>query len=79
MLPDWIKSSLGHGAQARGYQTELWTLKRIAKVVWQECHIRYRPNALWDLLRRMGWSCQKPARRSCQRNTPAIAHWKRYR
>jgi len=69
---------LGHGAQARGYQTELWTLERIAKVVWQEFHIRYRPNALWYLLRRMGWSCQKPERRSCQRNETAIAHWKRY-
>jgi transposase len=69
---------LGHGAQARGYQTELWTLERIAKVVWQEFHIRYRPNALWYLLRRMGGSCQKPERRSCQRNETAIAHWKRY-
>lgn len=68
---------LGHGAQARGDQSELWTLKRIAKVVWQEFHIRYRPNALWYLLRRMGWSCQKPQRRSCQRDEGAIAPWKR--
>jgi transposase len=69
---------LMQGARTRGYRTELWTLERIAKVVWQKFHIRYRPNALWYLLRGMGWSCQKPERRSCQRDELAIAHWKRF-
>jgi len=55
----------------------LWTLERIAKVVWQEFHIRYRSTALWYLLRGMGWSCQNPQRRACQRNDTAIAHWER--
>ena len=67
------------GAHVLGYQTELWTLERIAQIIWQEFHVRYHPNALWPLLRRMGWSCQKPERRSCQRDERAIAHWKRYR
>jgi putative transposase len=66
------------GARAKGHQTELGTLARIAQVVWQEFHIRYRPNALWYLLRGMGRSCQKPERRAWQRNDTAIAHWKRY-
>jgi transposase len=68
-----------HGARAAGYQTELWTLKRIAKAIWQEFHVRYQPNALWYLLRGMGWSCQKPQRRACQRDEAAIAHWTHYR
>jgi len=67
------------GAQAAGYRTELWTLKRIAKVIWKEVQVRYHPNALWHLLRGMGWSCQKPERRACQRDEAAIAHWRRYR
>lgn len=67
------------GAQASGYQTELWTLKRIAKVIGKEFQVHYHPNALWHLLRGMGWSCQKPERRSCQRNEAAIAQWRRYR
>jgi len=67
------------GAQAAGYRTELWTLKRIAKVIWKEFRVRYHPNALWYLLRGMSWSCQKPERRSCQRDEAAIAHWRRYR
>ena len=64
------------GAGAAGYQTELWTLERIAKVIWQEFHVRYYRTAVWHLLRGLGWSCQKPERRSCQRNEAAIAHWK---
>jgi len=67
------------GAQAAGYRTELWTLKRMAKVIWKEFQVRYHPNALWHLLRGMGWSCQKPERRACQRDEAAIAHWRRYR
>jgi transposase len=67
------------GAQAVGYQTELWTLERIAKVIWKEFQVRYHPNALWHLLRGMSWSCQKPERRSRQRDEVAIAHWERYR
>lgn len=67
------------GARAAGYRTELWTLKRMAKVIWKEVQVRYHPNALWPLLRGMGWSCQKPERRACQRAEGAIAHWRRYR
>lgn len=65
------------GAQAAGYQTEVWTLKRLAKVTWKEFQVRYHPHALGQLLRGMGWSCQKPERRSCQRDEGAIAPWRR--
>jgi transposase len=75
---DHLARVLLRGAQVAGYQTELWTLKRIAQVIWKEFHLRYHPRALWHLLRAMGWSCQKPERRSCQRNEAAIAHWRRY-
>ena len=65
------------GAQAAGDWTELWTLKRIAKGIWKEFHRCYHPNALWHRLRAMGWSCQNPERRSCQRDEGASAHWRR--
>lgn len=67
------------GAPAAGYRTELWTLQRIARVIRKEFQVHYHPNALWHLLRGMGWSCQKPEHRACQRNEAAIAHWRRYR
>lgn len=66
------------GPLAAGYQTELWTLKRIAKLVKTRFGVRYHPSHLWKILNQLGWSCQKPDRRPLQRDEEAIAHWKRY-
>lgn len=67
------------GPLAAGHRTELWTLKRIAQVIWKQFRVRYHPNHVWRVLQGMGWSCQKPERRALQRDEAAIAHWKRYR
>jgi len=66
------------GARAYGYPNELWTLKRIARVIRREFAVTYHPNHVWRLLRGCGWSCQVPERRAVQRDEEAIAHWKRY-
>ena len=65
------------GARAYGYPNELWTLKRIARVIRREFGADYHPNHVWRLLRRFGWSCQVPEWRAAQRDEQAIAHWKR--
>ena len=67
------------GAMAYGYPNELWTLKRIAKVILQEFGVRYHPNHVWRILRELRWSCQVPERRPVQRDEEAVEHWKRYR
>ena len=67
------------GPLAAGYQTELWTLKRVAKMIERHFGIGYHPCHVWKLLSSLGWSCQKPERRALQRDEAAIAHWKRYR
>jgi transposase len=73
-----LAQMLLQGARAIGYRTELWTLGRIAKVIWRHFRVRYHPHAVWYLLRTMGWSCQKPTRRAQQRDEAAIARWRRY-
>jgi len=67
------------GPTALGYRTDLWTLKRIAHVIYNEFDVRYHPCHVWRLLTQLGWSCQKPERRALQRDEKAIAHWKRRR
>jgi len=66
------------GAMAYGYPNELWTLKRIARVILREFAVRYHPNHVWRVLRGLRWSCQVPQRRPVQRDEQAIEHWKRY-
>jgi transposase len=67
------------GALAYGYPNELWTLKRIARVILREFGVRYHPNHVWRILRDLRWSCQVPQRRPVQRDEAAIEHWKRYK
>jgi transposase len=40
--------------------------------------VEYSTGHLWHLLRRMGFSCQKPEKRAIQRNAAEIARWKRH-
>ncbi len=73
-----LERALQRGAYAHGYAEDYWTLDRIARVIWDLFHVRYHPSAVWHLLRRMGWSCQKPQRQPLERDDDAIRHWKRY-
>ena len=74
-----LDAALSQGARAHGYFTELWTLKRIARLVRKKLGVSYHPGHVWRLLRDLGWSCQRPARRARERDEAAIRHWVRYR
>ena len=67
------------GAMAYGYPNELWTLKRIARVILRQFGVHYHPNHVWRVLRQRRWSCQVPERRPVQRDEEAVEHWKRYK
>jgi len=73
-----LERILLEGAGAQGYAEDCWTLARIAQVIWKLCGVRYHPSGVWHVLRRMGWSCQKPQRVAFQQDDKVIAHWKRY-
>jgi len=70
--------ALKRGALHYGYAEDYWTLKRIAHLIWKLFRVRYRLPSVWYLMRRLGWSCQKPQRRALHRDDAAVAHWKRY-
>lgn len=72
-----IERGLKRGAGAYGYGTQLWTTERVADLIEQECHVRYHPGHVWKILRRLGWSCQRPVGKARERNEKAIAHWKK--
>jgi len=73
-----LKKRLVQGAAAAGYTTDLWTLKRIVRLIRIDYGVEYTQVGVWKLLRQdLGWSCQKPERRALQRDEKAIAHWKR--
>ncbi len=73
-----LLQALTRGAYAYGYAEDYWTLDRIGHLIWELFRVRYRASSVWYLLQRLGWSCQKPQRRSLARDDAAIAHWKHY-
>jgi transposase len=73
-----LERKLLQGATAAGYDTDLWTLKRVARLIQTTCGVRYTEPGVWRLLHQdLGWSCQKPEKRALQRDEAAIAAWKR--
>lgn len=71
-----LARELLRGAYAHGYPEDHWTLDRIGRVIYDLLGVRYHPASVWHLLRRMGWSSQKPQRTGLQRDDAAIAGWK---
>lgn len=72
-----LATMLLKGARTQGYRTELWTLSRVAEVIYKRFGVQYDPSGVWHVLRNMGWSCQKPERRARERNEEAIAAWRK--
>jgi len=72
-----LLKTLLKGPRAAGYGTELWTLRRVADVIEWDFGVRYDLSAVWRILRRLGWSCQKPQRRARERDEEAIRRWRR--
>lgn len=66
------------GAPAHGWETDLWTCKRVAAVIRRAFGITYHPEHVRKILyRRLHWSSQKPERRARERDEEEIARWQR--
>lgn len=74
-----LSKILVKGAIAEGFPNELWTLQRVAKLIKERFGIEHSTGHVWYVLRKLGFSAQKPERRALQRDEQAIERWKRKR
>ena len=72
-----LEQVLLRGAHVAGFATDLWTCPRVATVIRREFGVRYHVDHLGRLLRRLGWSPQKPERRARERDEAGIRRWLR--
>lgn len=80
LLPAQTKvllEALVEGPSAQGYQTQLWTLPRVAVLIKELTGVSYHPGHVWRVLGSLGFSCQRPERRAMERDEPAIRQWRR--
>ena len=70
-----VEEVLLGGPLGAGYRTEYWTLSRVAEVIETITGVRYHPGHVWRVLRKLGWSRQKPTTRARERDEAAIQRW----
>lgn len=70
-----LASQLLEGARAHGFETDLWTLRRIWKLIRRRYGVRYHFGHMGNLMKRLGFSHQKPQGRPVERNEEVIRHW----
>jgi len=69
-------AALKAGALLQGYSSDLWTLGRLGKLIETLTGQRYSESGVWRLLKRLGFSSQRPSGRAIQRDEAAIQLWK---
>jgi transposase len=74
-----LEQALLEGPKAQGYATQLWTLERIGRLIARLSGVRYHSSSVWKILRRLGWSTQRPQRQAKERDEKAIARWEKRR
>jgi transposase len=70
-----VLSWLARSPKAFGYETELWTTRRLAEVIERRYGVRFNSKYLAAWLSRRGHSPQKPEVRAVERDNPAVARW----
>lgn len=71
-----MRTVLEQGAQAHGFEADLWTLERVGLVVERVTGVSLSRASVWRLLTsRLGWSLQRPERRAVERDESEIARW----
>lgn len=71
-----LATALLAGPAAQGFPTDLWTLPRIAALIRRQTGVRYHSGHVWKILRRLGWSLQRPTTRAREQDEAAVAHWR---
>lgn len=71
-----LPALLSEGAEAYGFVGDVWTTGRVAAVIKRAFGVGYHPAHVSRLLRRIGWTLQRPVKRASQRNEAAVTAWR---
>ena len=66
---------LTKGPEAYGFRGDVWTRAQVGVVIKKEFGLAYSEGHVGRLLRKVGWSRQKPTERASQRDEAEIARW----
>jgi len=70
-----LRRMLDRGALAYGFSTDRWTLMRVRQLIRQKFDVTYHPNYLNRLLRKLGFSPQKPLPQAIEQEQELVEAW----
>lgn len=70
-----LKYMLDRGALANGFPTDRWTLGRMQQLIQQKFKITYHPKYVNRLLRKLGFSPQKPLPQAIEQDKALVTAW----
>jgi transposase len=68
-------NQLARGPEAHGYSTALWTGERVARLIRERYGVRLHFKHVPKLLKKLGWSYQRPTSKAMERDDDAVRHW----
>lgn len=74
-----LRDLLNQGPEHFEYAGNVWTLPRIRELILLKFGIKYCLASVSVILRKIGWTCQKPVVRAVQRDEQAREKWLRER
>ena len=72
-----VERELFRGAAAHGFESDLWSLPRVAALIEKLTGVSYHPDHVWKLLHKLGWSLQRRTLRARERDEEKILEWKK--
>jgi len=71
-----LEELLLDGAEAHGFEGDLWTLPRVAQLIEDEFDVDITPRTAGNYLDKVDWSNQRPQSRAAKRDPEEIEQWR---
>jgi len=82
LRPDQLRQlveELNKGAEYHGFAGAVWTRPRVNGVIKKLFAVSYDPSQVGRILKKVGWSRQKPQPKARQQDPLAVAQWRQER
>lgn len=70
---------LNKGAEHHGFRGAVWTRPRVNALIQKLFGVSYDPSQIGRILKKAGWSRQKPQRQAKQQDAQVVAGWREER
>ena len=72
-----LVEELKRGAQHHGFSGEVWTRQRVNALIERLFGVSYDPTQVGRILKKLGWSLQKPSKKARQQNQQKVQQWRK--